>query len=166
MASNPVMRKLETFVKAIGGDEWIFDMLAEGLPVKRIAARTDLPGHGPVSRSYLYRWRDKSPERVAAWAKAIRDGAHALAEDAGDYMDKLDEDPTSAQVAKAKGQYEHRKWLAAKRNKEAYGDGPAVLVNVLGAGELHLDALRQLEHMNPQLALPEGKCEVLSEERA
>ena len=109
MASNPVMRKLEAFVKAMGGDEWIFDMIKEGLGVKRIAARTDLPGHGSVSRSFLYNWRDKSPERQASWRRAMQEGAHALAEDAGDYMDDLPEEPTSAQVAKAKGQAEHRK---------------------------------------------------------
>lgn len=154
MAANPNMRKLEKYVAANGGDSCILDLLSDGWSVRRIAESISLPGHGTISRPFLYRWRNRDDERVKAWAVAMKTGAHALAEDSGEVLEELPEDPTSAQVAKAKGISEHRKWLAGKRNDD-YDAKPAGLnVNILSAGDLHLDALRQAGHMD-RAALPE-----------
>lgn len=148
MAANPVLRKLSKQIEERGGDEHVFDMLRSGMSVRRIAETFDVPGHGGISRPLMYRWRDRSEERKAGWAKAMREGAHALAEDAGDVLEDLPEDPTSAQVAKAKGISEHKKWLAGLRDRDSYGAGPSTVVGVVGLPELHLNALRAVGHMD------------------
>lgn len=150
MAAQPVLRKLCKQIEERGGDEHVFDMLRAGLSVRRIAETFDVPGHGSISRPLMYRWRDKSEERQAGWAAAMREGAHALAEDAGDVLEDLPEDPTSAQVAKAKGISEHKKWLAGLRDRDSYGAGPSTVVGVIGLPELHIEALRAAGNMDRQ----------------
>lgn len=150
MAMNPVMRKLEKHIEKAGGDTFILDRIAAGESVGKIALTIKLPGHGVISRPFLYRWRDKDEDRAKGWGFAMKESSHALAEDAGDVWEDLDNDPTSAQVAKARGQSDYKKWLAGKRNKEDYGDGPAIAVGILTAGDLHLDALRMVGHMDTQ----------------
>lgn len=158
MAAQPVLRKLGKQIDERGGDEHVFDMLRSGMSVRRIAETFDVPGHGSISRPLMYRWRDRSPTRKEGWAAAMREGAHALAEDAGDILEDLPEDPTSAQVAKAKGISEHKKWLAGLRDRDKYGQGPSTVVGVIGLPELHIEALRQVGHMDQQrLSAPEAE---------
>lgn len=154
MAARPVLRKLTKQIMEQGGDEFVFDMLRSGMSVRRIAERFDVPGHGSISRALMYRWRDANEERKRGWAQAMKEGAHALAEDAGDVLEDLPEDPTSAQVAKAKGISEHKKWLAGLRDREQYGQGPSTVVGVIGLPELHIEALRSAGHMDQQRLRP------------
>jgi len=131
----------------------VLDQIADGVPVGRIAEQVVLDGHGPISRPLLYQWRDRSPDRKDGWAAAMKDAAHAHAEKAGECWDTLPEDPTTGQVQRARGQSEYRRWLAERRNREAYGTnsgGPGLVLNV---GSLHLDALRQAGYVEPE-ALP------------
>lgn len=151
MAANPIMRALEKLVSANGGDRWILDRLANGERVGDIARDCIIEGYGPISRPFLYRWRDKSEDRREGWKLAMQDAAHAHAEQAGDVLDKLADADTlllsSAQVSLAKSRSEYKRWLASKLNEE-YRDGPQVQVGILAAGDLHLDALRQLGSMD------------------
>lgn len=170
-----MVRRLETWIAEHGGGGYVYDRIAAGESIRQIAERIVLPGAAEhISRPMLYRWRNRDPERRRLWAEAMADSSHALAEDAGDVLEQVSADPTSAQVSKAKGIAEHKRWLAAKRNRDDYGDGPQTQINVLTAGDLHLDALRRHGHMDrheltgadeaAREALPEA--EVLEEESA
>lgn len=141
MAGRPVLRKLERWIEERGGMTWVFNQIADGVSVGAIAEQIVLDGHGPISRPYLYVWRDADEERKAGWAAAMKDAAHAHAEKAGEVWDDLPHDPTTGQVQRARGLSEYRRWLAGHRSEEYRKDtgGGNVILNV---GELHLDALR------------------------
>jgi len=52
-------------------------------------------------------------------------------------------------VSLAKSRAEYRRWLAGRLNAEAYGEDKQALLNVnLNVGDLHLDALRRVGHMD------------------
>lgn len=147
MASRPVLRELERYVETNGGDSFVLDRIAAGESVGRIAKSITLPKHGPISRPLLYTWRNRSDERRKGWALAMKASAEALSEDAGDCWDILSDDPTSAQVAKARGMSEYKRWLASVRDREGFGSAAAAVNLNLNVGSLHLDALRQVGHM-------------------
>jgi hypothetical protein len=149
MSGRPVLRALAAWIEEAGGDLWVFDQIADGVPVGKVAEQITLKGHGGISRPLLYQWRDmqgEDSERRRGWAAAMKDAAHAHAEKAGEVWDTLPEDPTTGQVQRARGQSEYRRWLAGHRNREDYGEGvkAGVVVNI---GSLHLDALRQAGHI-------------------
>ncbi len=141
---------MEQFIEDNGGDRWVLDRLANGDRVGDIAADCIIKKHGPISRPFLYRWRDRTDDRRAGWKAAMQDAAHAHAEEAGEVWDKVAEleDPTTGQVAVARGRSEYKRWLAGRLNEE-YRDGPQVQVAILAAGDLHLDALRLHGSMEP-----------------
>ncbi len=148
MAANPVMQALEQLIEDNGGDRWVLDRLANGERVGDIAADCIIKDHGPISRPFLYRWRDRSPDRVTGWKAAMQDAAHAHAEEAGEVWDDVPDDPSTGQVAVARGRSEYKRWLAGRLN-EQYRDGPQVQVGIMAAGDLHLEALRLHGSMEP-----------------
>jgi hypothetical protein len=150
MAGQPVLRKLERYIAERGGDQWLFDRLAAGESVGAVAASIILEGHGQISRPFLYTWRNAGGEdRRTGWRLALEESADAHAEIAGEVLEGLPEDPTSAQVSLAGRRSAYRQWLAAKRNREVYGDGPQqqVNVNLLSLDDLYRQALQQHGHM-------------------
>lgn len=148
MPGQPKMRKLSRYIESQGGDAYIMDRLAAGESVGKIAKSIILPGETkPISRPFLYSWRNKSEDRRKGWELAMQLSADALAEDAGDILDELAEEyePTSAQVSLARSRSEYRRWLASMRDKEKYGEKKGdVNVNVLSLGDAHLEVLRKL----------------------
>jgi hypothetical protein len=157
MASRPVLRELERYVESNGGDSFVLDRIAAGESVGRIAKSITLPKHGPISRPLLYAWRNRGDERRKGWALAMKASAEALSEDAGDCWDVLSEDPTSAQVAKARGMSEYKRWLASVRDRDAFGSSSGAVSVNLNVGSLHLDALRQVGHMRALPGDPEPR---------
>ena len=133
------MQALEKLIEDNGGDRWVLDRLANGERVGDVAADCIIEDHGPISRPFLYRWRDRSPDRAAGWKAAMQDAAHAHAEEAGEVWDEVPDDPTTGQVAVARGRSEYKRWLAGKLN-EQYREASA---------DLHLEALRMHGSMEP-----------------
>jgi hypothetical protein len=73
-------------------------------------------------------------------AQAKKACAEALVEESLEILDEADADRDS--LAKAKEQANHRRWMASRMDREAFGDAtPSVNVNV-SLPQLHLDALR------------------------
>jgi transposase-like protein len=144
LASQPKRAAFAAEIEAAGGDGVILDRLRSGETVKAIA---DTYG---VSRGMIYLWKKMGGEsRADAWEEARKDSAEALLEDAGEILDALAvpgengeaPDPSNAQVSVARERAGHRRYLAEKFNREAFGDrGGAGGVVVLG--DLHLEALR------------------------
>ncbi len=138
----PGRRKLAAFeahVQENGGDDWVFEFVAEGLSMKKVAEKV-----GASSRGMLYLWIGKDEERQAKLRKARELSAHSVAEDAGEILDDLAEEDhiTSADVSLATGRVKYRQWLAEMRNRTEFGSSAGVQVNV-SVGDLHLDALRR-----------------------
>jgi transposase-like protein len=157
MAGRPMLERLARDIEAReGGEEYIFERLADGEPVGRVAESFG------VSRRMLYTWRDMhghEKRRRQKWDAALRASAEAHAEDGLEDLEKLTAEgnvPTSAEVQAATGRAKYRQWLASKRNPEQFGDR-AMELNI-NFGQLHLDAVQQ----SKQLAPPVVEAEVLA----
>lgn len=145
--SRPLLQAINKKIEELGGDEWVFDQIADGKAIGKIA---ELVG---CSRPYLYNWRDqKGPgreERKRLWAEAIKASAEAHAEKAGEVLDDLSSKdlliPADVTLATARSKYSQ--WLAGVRDKEAFGDAKGQVNLNLNFGQLHLDALRQAGSM-------------------
>lgn len=168
MAAQPVLQKLERFIAKQGGDEYIFEQLREGLTVGAISGKIVLPGHGKISRPFLYTWRNQHDDRKRGWDEAMRDSAHALVEDAGDVLDELagpEKLATSAEVGLARSRSEFKRWLASKRH-DKYTDRPAeVNVAIVTGPEAFHTALakhgRRAALPAPTQVLPDADVEVV-----
>lgn len=133
---QPKLRALAAAIEEAGGDDVIFDQVADGTYLTRIAEEWD------VSSQLLRKWVRLDPERERRYEAAKRASADALVEDAGSVLDRASV-ASSAHVQKAKSQAEFKRWLASKRDRQQYGDDAAQVSVNLNLGELHLDALRQ-----------------------
>ena len=60
MASRPFLQRLARAIVDLGGDDWVFDQIADGRSIKSITDQ--LPG--PPDRSQLYRWRDLAAKEI------------------------------------------------------------------------------------------------------
>jgi hypothetical protein len=171
MPGQPKMRKLTKYIEDRGGDQWIMDRIAAGESVGKICKSIILPGDSqPISRPFLYTWRNKRDERRVGWQLAMQVSADAHAEMAGDILDDLAEelDPSSAQVSLAKSRSEYKRWLARVRDRDKYGEEKqqALNVNILTAGDLHIDGLRRLGARPEPEAIETVEVELLEEGHA
>lgn len=144
MAGQPLFRKLSRQIEQNGGAPAIFDRIANGEYVTRIAQSYN------VSPAMIYKWIHDLPERETAWKEAQAVSAHSHVEGGLERLERLanaGDTVTSAQVAAEKALAEYRYKVAVARNREAYGEQAKtnVLVNY---GELHLQALNQRGHMD------------------
>ena len=149
MAGQPYLRKLSKWIEQQGGDEYILDQIADGVPVGRVASAITVPGYTrPVSRPMLYKWRDSGgEERVQGWALAIEASGDSHAEDAGTVLTDLPEGFDKEALGQARAISSYKQWIAGKLNKRYSEQKDSVRVE-LNVGELHLDALRQAGHMD------------------
>lgn len=134
MASQPFRRAfLAKLKERDGGWGAILERIAAGESLRPIAA-----DYG-CSPSWLSWQMRNSAELDKLYKMARREGARALVEDALEKIDtvRVDRD----EIAKVKLQVEHRRWMAEKYDRETFGDGPAVQVNVQSLGDLHLAAI-------------------------
>lgn len=172
MAGRPRMRQLVADIEAKeGGEEWVFDQLADGRPVRAVA------GDLGISRRYLYMWRDRPghKERLKPmWEAAVRMSAEAMLENTTADFDRLDRVietdavtgeqihriPAASEVQLVTGRAKFRQWLAARRDPDQFGEqaaGGGVNVN-LNFGDLHLEALANVKARE---ALPPIPAEIL-----
>lgn len=150
-----MLRRLSRLIEQQGGDRFILDRIASGESVGRIAKSITLPGASqPISRPFLYTWKDADDDRAEGWAAAMLMSGEALAEKAGDVFEDLPEGFDKDELGKAKAQSEYYRWLARMRDKEGFGEKTAqVEVNILSVGEQHLAALMERGKRNVE-ALP------------
>ena len=136
MAGQPRKHSLAKKIKAQGGDHVVFDRVAAGDVIKKIAEDLD------TSYRTLMRWvHDGGEDREQAYRDAKAESADALVDEAREILDEDVEMPV--EIQRAKNRSDFLKWLAGKRDRDQYGDGPQVAVAVVGdLGQLHLDALR------------------------
>jgi len=137
--SRPIQQKLGREIEERGGEEYIFDQIASGVSIGKIAQSFG------VSRRLLYRWRDErhAPHRPAMWADALKLSGEAHAEAGLDDLDK----PgvllgTEVQMITQRSKY--RQWLAGKRDPQFAEKGIELNFNV---GELHLRAVENAKQL-------------------
>lgn len=155
MAGRPQMQGLEKLIADAGGDDVIFDRVAAGEPIASI-----MESFG-FARTFYYRWvKNGGPERLAARDEAMAIRAHSLADEAGDILDKAEEEDvllTPAVIQLRRERANHRRWLASKLSPETYGDKQQVDVNAtMGFDATFLQALRQTGLGHGQVAAGEG----------
>ncbi len=153
MPGQPKLNALASSIEEAGGDAVIFDKVADGVYMTKIAKDWG------VSSQLLRKWVRMSPERVQAYNTAKLQSADALVEEAGNHLDKANT-ISSQHIAKARAQAGFKQWLAGKRDRAQYGD-EAAQVNVnLSLPSIHLDLLRKHGRV---IEIPEEDVELIDE---
>lgn len=157
MSGRPKLRAFCRKVEKNGGEDAVFERIADGEPIKTIMA-----DYG-VSRGMFYLWKKGNEELEEKYTVARQLAADAHVENALEILDDLEDEGdtvTSAQVGAASARANYRKWLASVQNREQYGERKGGVELTLNVGELHLDALRASGTMH---SLPAGEEGVVVE---
>jgi hypothetical protein len=157
MSGRPVLAAMESLIEDRGGDDWVFDQLADGCTVRSIADQLG------VNRRMMYQWRDregKKEQRKPVWEAAVRMSAEADLENTMVDFEKLERtietmpdgstmvrSPTNTEVALVTGRAKFRQWLASRKDPERYGERSDVNVNV-NYGSQHLAALADAKRLH------------------
>ena len=158
MASRPYLRKISNLIAEKGGDDWVFDQIADGKPIQSIADQLG------CSRPFLYVWRKAGgPERIQGWKDAKVKSAQAHVENGMKILDELAEGDrvlTAPEVSLAAHRAKYREGMAkmADPSLDPRLQNTGTVINV---GTLHLEALQK---HGGSLALPENVPEVLEAE--
>lgn len=138
MAGRPVLDRLNAAIEEAGGDEMMFDQVAAGKPIGEIMEPWG------VSRQMFYAWLDSREGRREKYEEAKRQSADAHVEEAHDIlMGANPKQVHSAQVSMLKAQVGFKKWLAAKRNPEEYGEQNQQIDFNINLNDFHLEALQK-----------------------
>ena len=116
-------RRAELEKLKVGLDEFC-DLLAEGLSDREACRRFGING------GVLYKLMQEDSGAAARLAHARKAGAAAMASETLDIADELAEQPLVDPVKAAAHRIATRQWLAARRNREEYGDAKGVAVQV------------------------------------
>lgn len=136
MAGQPRFRQLGRDIDSAGGEEWFFDELAGGTSMLALANLLE------CHTGLLYRWVHATEERELLFLEVRAISAHPLVDEAQQIADAADPE-TLGGVGKAKLQAGIRQWIAARRNRKAYGEEKAGPAQVLQIGQLFLEAARE-----------------------
>lgn len=143
------------------GEVYFFGRIAAG------AKMGDLAEEFGVSRPWLYTWlkvKARRQVRQAAYEDAKRAAADYHAEEAGSVLDEVREDPTSAEVSLAGKKSDHHRWLATVLDRETYGPkGQEVNVN-LDLGQLHIQALEEVQGEWEDVEVMEAEIEPVADD--
>ena len=150
MGGQPKWHEFCARLDRMGGIEYIIGRIANGETLLGITR--DLK----TSRYTVWRYINLTSERAERYAKARRDGAAALAEEAIEIADGAD-DMHPAGVQKAKLQVDSRKWLAGVHDREGYGEQPKAAGQQINIGVMHLHALQAHGGPDAQASLPRPK---------
>jgi hypothetical protein len=98
----------------------------------------------------IYDWIHAGGEvREKAWADAKKQSADALVEEGMEILDDPAAGLMASTMTQAKERANYRKWLASMRDRDQYGDQPAVAAQVnVNVGDLHLAAVRETGKMS------------------
>jgi len=149
VAGQPVFRQQLKHINSLGpeGEEHILAMIAGGAPVREVAVFLGFP---PGSHTAIYKWRDETPERRAAWRMAMTHRASALAEESLDIADGVNEDPDA--IRKAELRVKVRQWLAGVSDREQYGKEQRAQLTI-NVGNMHLTAVEAVNREIQQKAI-------------
>lgn len=148
MASRPFLQKIAKVIDRLGGEEWVFDRIADGRSIQSIVDEiADAePSIDSISRPMLYQWRDlKKDVRRELWELARKASAFNRLEDGEKILDDLAESghvmPAEVSLANSRANYR----MALAKLCDPGLDPKKADVNVqVSVGTLHLDALRKL----------------------
>ncbi|MEX2575434.1 MAG: hypothetical protein WD382_02165 [Halofilum sp. (in: g-proteobacteria)] len=136
MAGQPNKRKALKSITVAGGEDFIFARVAEGTTLKALAEELG------VSRQFLSTWCNADARRDT-YARARREAALSHAEDGLQIVDQAT--PETAQVAKLQADF--RRWMAARMDPPAWGEGKAAQVNI-DLRQLHLEAVKEISRQD------------------
>lgn len=153
---SPLSNATANWLDSLGDAECerrVFERLASGISTttltRMLSQERIEDGDGlPIVRSGIYRWKDRTPERRAAWQVAIRLQAEAWADKEGAIYKQLSKkrfySREELKLAEMRGK--HYRWLASVSDRERYGEaGNTNITNVaIDARQLHLTATRQV----------------------
>lgn len=137
MAGKALRRRILSDVEANGGADWLFDQIASGMTMTKLAE------HYGCTRSYVSRALNANEEYKRALEQARAEAADALVEEGLHMVDQLDGNSTSNEIAATREKVNWRKFMAGSYNQNKYGTRPQTNVT-LSIGDLHLDALRKV----------------------
>lgn len=133
MAGNPIrMQQMADLLERL---EELEDELRQGKSDKEAMSALGIP------LGALYRLEAKNEAAAERIACARRDGAKAMVSETIDIADELELQIMVDPVRSAQSRINVRQWLAAKRNREMFGEQAKVAVQV-NVNNLHLTALR------------------------
>jgi hypothetical protein len=156
MASTAFTRAMLVRIKDAGGWKALLDDVAEGKPFTRVADK-----YG-ISRSFLANYMRRNAKLKELLAEARKIAAHVYIERATEAIEDADANHAFGreQIAKAKLQSDHYKWLASKYDREFFGDDKTatnVNLNLMqNFPDMHLQALRQLNSVPRQKQITSG----------
>lgn len=137
MAGKALRKRILSDVEANGGVDWLFDQIASGMTVAKLAEQ-----YG-CTRSYISRTLNANEEYKRALEQARVEAADALVEEGLEMVDRLDGNSSSNEIAATREKINWRKFMAGSMNQNKYGTRPQTNVNI-SIGDLHLDALRKV----------------------
>ena len=137
MAGKPLRKKILTDVAQRGGAEYLFDELASGKTMTKLAEN-----YG-CSREYFSKTIHGVPEYAAVIGKAKNAAADALVEEGLGMVDALDGGSSTQEIAATREKVQWRKFMAGSYNQERYGNRPQTNVTI-SVSDMHLDALRKV----------------------
>lgn len=143
MAGQPKKRRMLQLIKDKGGWQVVFDRIAAGEPMSRIAPDYE------ISSAFLGWYIRRTPKLLAVYEQAKTAAAAFHAEEALRVVQEAQTDPIvgTQNMTKAKLVSDQHRWMAGKLDKEFWGDDKGKQeVNLnLNIGDLHLEALRSLQ---------------------
>lgn len=150
----PIRKKMEQDIIANGGLEIaVFDRVRNGESLNTISKT-----YG-VSRSLLWRYLDKEPERMEEYKRSKLIGAAAQVEKAGDNLteaiDYSKEHPNSAYIQAVRNDADFRKWHAGVTDRHTFGPPDKTVAVQVSIENLHLGALQAAGA--PTQQIPEGR---------
>lgn len=137
MAGRALRKRILAEVAHKGGADWLFDQIASGITVAKIAK-----DYG-CTRSYVSRALNSIPEYAEALSGARNEAADALVEEGLEMVDGLSGKSSTSEIAATREKVYWRKFMAGSLNQDRYGLKPQTSVTI-SIGDMHLDALRKV----------------------
>jgi hypothetical protein len=133
------------------GEEAVFGLIAAGKTMRQVGEAFG------ISADSVYAWiREGGDARAELWRDAKLRSADALVDRASEILDDPASAATSSTASMARASADFKRWLAAIRNREEYGEPPPSLGLHLDIGQLHLQALMAHGRPDPEPEVLEG----------
>lgn len=136
MAGKALRKRILTDVERNGGADWLFDQIASGVTVSKIAEQ-----YG-CTRSYVSRALNSNEDYKRVMEQARVEAADALVDEGLEMVDRLSGESSTNEIAATREKVSYRKFMAGSLNQNRYGTRPQNNIT-LNIGDLHLDALRK-----------------------
>lgn len=156
VASFPVRRRVYAAIDKAGGEDYIFQQVIDGKPIRKIMDEFD------VSRGMFYRWlkEDKTGDREAAYEAAKKISAETHAEMEGLLLEEAAAKGhliTPGEVGLLRLRADYHRYLARIRDREQFSEKQGDINLNMNFGDTHLQALRELGRatLRPPPSAPE-----------